>query len=565
MNKYALFHQSDSRYAYALGEKSFRIILRTAHEKFGKIEILYNNKYDFTKRRDTAKMVKFADDGLFDYYKADFELSDVRLAYIFRIEYGGRTYYFSEDGIQEDYDFTLAYYTFFQFPYINGADVMPVVGWSEKAVFYQIFIDRFARGNFKKDDSYINRKWEEKCDRYTFAGGDLNGITAKLGYIKDLGVNALYLTPVFKSETNHKYSITDYSTVDPQFGDKDDIAELLTKAHAAGIRIIIDAVFNHCDKNHACFQDVLINGKNSEFYDSFIIDGDFPDEQKGNYAHFADCKYMPKWNTNDPRTRRYLIDIALDYLGWGFDGLRLDVADELSHEFLRQLRREVKEKYPDALLLGEVWHNNRNWLRGEQLDGVMNYKLQKILADYFGAYPITAKQAAERMNGLLLMNTEQANTMALNFLDNHDTPRFFRFTGGNKDKLLCALCAVFVFPGMPCVFYGTELPLDGGGDPDCRQTFDWTFSEQSGAYAENFKTILGLKRQPALTGGNAVITAENGVLKIVRNNGGERITAYFNTSGKVKSVVPDGEVLFSLNCKDGKIYDDGAAVIKINI
>lgn len=565
MNKYALFHQPDSRYAYALGEKSFRIILRTAHEKFGKIEILYNNKYDFTKHRETAIMTKFAEDGLFDYYKADFELSDVRLAYVFRIVYGGKTYYYSEDGVYENYDFTLAYYTFFQFPYINGADVMPVVEWSQTAVFYQIFIDRFARGNFEKDDGYINRKWDEKCDRYTFAGGDVKGITAKLGYIRDLGANALYLTPVFKSETNHKYSITDYTVVDPQFGDKEDIAELLTKAHALGMKIIIDAVFNHCDKNHACFQDVIVKGRNSEFYDCFIIDGEFPDVQKGNYAHFADCKYMPKWNTNDPRTRRFLTDIALGYLDWGFDGLRLDVADELSHEFLRQLRREVKEKYPDALLLGEVWHNNRHWLRGEQLDGVMNYKLQKILADYFGVYPISAKQAAERMNGLLLMNTEQANKMALNFLDNHDTPRFFRFTGGNKDKLLCALCAVFVFPGMPCVFYGTELPLDGGGDPDCRQTFDWTFSRQSGDYAENFKIILGLKRHPALTGGNAVITAGNGILKIARENGGERITAYFNTCGKAKSVAPEGETLFSLNFKDGKIYDNGTVVVKDKI
>ena len=169
------------------------------------------------------------------------------------------------------------------------------------------------------------------------------------------------------------------------------------------------------------------------------------------------------------------------------------------------------------------------------------------------------------MNGLLLMNTEQANKMALNFLDNHDTPRFFRFTGGNKDKLLCALCAVFVFPGMPCVFYGTELPLDGGGDPDCRQTFDWTFSKQSGDYAENFKIILGLKRHPALTGGNAVITAGNGILKIARENGGERITAYFNTCGKAKSVAPEGEILFSLNFKDGKIYDNGTVVVKDRI
>lgn len=545
-----------------MGEKKFRIILRTAHEKLGKIELLYNNKYDFTKWRETAEMTKFSTDGLFDYYKVDFDLSDVRLAYIFRIESGKKVYYYSEKGAYEDYDFTLAYYTFFQFPYINGADVMPVVEWSKGAVFYQIFIDRFARGNFDKDDGYINSPWQEKCNRYTFAGGDIQGIISKLEYIKDLGANALYLTPIFLSQTNHKYNIVDYTAIDPQFGDKKDVDDLLKKAHFLGMKVIIDAVFNHCDQNHACFQDVIKNGKNSQYYNSFIIDGNYPDPEKGNYAHFADCAYMPKWNTSDARTRQFLIDIALEYLEWGFDGLRLDVADELSHHFLRQLRYKVKEKFPEALLLGEVWHDNRHWLRGEQIDGVMNYKLHKILADYFGCYPISSKQASERMNGLLIMNTDQANAMALNFLDNHDTPRFLRFTGGNKDKLLCALCALVMYPGMPCVFYGTELPLDGGGDPDCRQTFDWTFSEQDEVYIKNFKTILGLKKYDALKGDKTDITSDGGVLKISRQKDKCTITAYFNMCKRAKPVEFEGEVLLSINLKNSKLLSSGVLVVK---
>ena len=564
MNKYAIFHQPESRYAYALSDNKLRIILRTAHEKFGSVEILYNNKYDFTKHRNTAVMTKFAETELFDYYKADFTLTDVRLAYVFLISQNGKTYYYSEEGISESYDFELAYYTFFQFPCINGSDVMRVSDWTQSAVFYQIFIDRFSRGNFEKDDKYINCEWNGGCDRYTFAGGDLKGITGKLDYIKSIGANALYLTPIFTSDSNHKYNITDYTAVDPQFGSQSDLEELLKSARERGMRVIIDTVFNHCDQKHAFFQDVLKNGVKSRYYGWFFVDGDFPDTEKGNYAHFADCKYMPKWNTNNPEARRYLIDIALKYLSDGFDGLRLDVADELSHSFLRQLRSEVKEKYPDKILLGEVWHDNRHWLRGEQLDGVMNYKLQKILADYFGAVPIPARQAAERMNRLLLMNTEQANATALNFLDNHDTPRFFRFTGGSKDKLLCALCAVFVFPGIPCVFYGTELPLDGAGDPDCRKTFDWTFKNSDGGFLNVFKAVLALKKEGVLKGGAVKsITAQNGMLVIVRENEHGKITAYYNTGGKSRRLECGGSVLVSINYKNNRLLNNGALVVKV--
>ncbi|MDE6373290.1 MAG: alpha-glycosidase, partial [Clostridia bacterium] len=321
-------------------------------------------------------------------------------------------------------------------------------------------------------------------------------------------------------------------------------------------------VFNHCDVSHGRFRDVLEKGRASKYYDCFMIDGDFPDVTAGNYAYFADCKYMPKWNTNDAKTRRYLIDIALKYLETGFDGLRLDVADEISHEMWRQLRAEVKVRFPNALILGEVWHDNEQWLKGDQMDGIMNYKLQKILVDYFGLYPITAKRAAERMNGLLMQNTEQANAMALNFLDNHDTPRFLRFTGGNADKVLCALCAMVMFPGMPCVFYGTELPLDGDGDPDCRKTFDWSFANRSEVYADAFKRILALKSEGALCGGRTEISAENGLLKMVRTANGERLTAYFNTGGREKKLVSKGVTLFAFNYNADRISDNGAVVIK---
>lgn len=562
MNKYAVFHQPESNYAFAKSDDELAVILRiSANDRPDAVEILYNNKYDFTKRRSSLPMHRYAQDGTFAYYRADVKLSDARFAYIFAITEKGKVIYYSEDGLSENYDFDTAYYTFFQFAFINSADVMRVVDWTKNAVFYQIFVDRFARGG-EKDESYINSPWNADIDRHSFTGGDLEGIKNKLSYLDGMGFTALYLTPIFSSPSNHKYNITDYLRVDPQFGDNEKLKELLACAHGYGMKVIVDCVFNHCDRTHAFFADVEKNGRKSEYYDWFMIDGDYPDYAKGNYAHFADCRYMPKWDTSNPKVRRYLIDVALWYLNAGFDGLRLDVADEISHEMWRQLRREVKEKFPQALIIGEIWHDNGHWLKGDQFDGVMNYKLQKILVDYFGKSPIKAKTAADRMNALLAANSDQANAMALNFLDNHDTPRFLRFAGGNPDKVLCALCAAFVFPGMPCVFYGTEIPLDGAGDPDCRKTFDWTFTNRPDGYADGFGAITALKKQPALSGVRAAVSAEGGVLKIERYARGESITAYFNTSGRGKRIEIEGETLFSLNCKDNMISDNGVVVVK---
>lgn len=562
MNKYAIFHKPESNYAYATASDTIAVILRVArNDSFDRVEILYNNKYDFTKERYTAKMRKCASDGTFSYYRVDLLLPDSRFAYIFRLVQKDKIYFYSEDGVSEEYQFDFAYYTFFQFPFINSADVARVAEWTESAVFYQIFVDRFARGDFEKDDSYINTDWNGKIDRYSFTGGDLEGIEGKLPYLKRTGFNALYLTPVFYSETNHKYNVKDYLKVDPQFGTNEKLVKLLTSAHGLGMKVIVDCVFNHCDRNHEFFRDVEEKGRKSKYYDWFLIDGDFPSVEAGNFACFAHCSYMPKWNTNNPEVRRYLTDIALEYLRMGFDGLRLDVADEISHEMWRQLRREVKSAYPDALILGEIWHDNEHWLKGDQLDGVMNYKLQKILVDYFGRIPVRAEAAANRMNALLMANTEQANAMALNFLDSHDTPRFFRFAGGNTDKLLCALCAIVMFPGMPCVFYGTEIPLDGDGDPDCRQPFDWTFRNQTQDYAAKFKEIIALKNKCAFKGVRAEITAENGVLKITRESEDGSVTAFFNASGRAKKIEIGG-VIFALNYKDGKILNDGTVVVK---
>lgn len=565
MNEYAIYHRPESEFAYALDARTLRIVLRVAeNERLQAVELLYNNKYDFTKRRNTAAMKLCASDGVFAYYGVDVTLADLRFAYIFKINEQGKTYYYSESGLTESYDFALAYYDFFQFPFLNSSDAIKRIPWTESAVFYQIFIDRFCRGNFTKNDGYVTQKWEKIPTAKSYCGGDLQGITQKLGYLAETGINALYLTPVFTANSNHKYNISRYTVVDPQFGSNDDLCDLLEEAHARGMRVILDTVFNHCDCTHKYFADATIKGRDSEYYSWFLIDGDFPDIERGNYAHFADCKYMPKWNTNNSAVRQYLIGIAVAYLQMGFDGLRLDVADEVSHTMWRALREAVKTVKPDALILGEVWHENTHYLRGNEFDGVMNYRVQKTFIDYFACGKITAKEAANRLNRVLMQNFEQVNAMMLNFLDNHDTPRFLRFCGGEKERLLAALCALVLFPGMPCIFYGTELPLDGGGDPDCRRTFDWTFVSQDKAYFARYKQILALKKELCAQTGNTEIKAENGVLMIVRSRKSERITAVFNME-TARSFAGAGKILYEQNYNGKTLGLNGVIVFKEKI
>ncbi len=616
MNKYAIQHIPDSEYAYPLNENTLRLVLKTERgEKFKEVSVLWNNKYDFAKRRNFTRMRLLCHDAMYDYHVCDLTSGDARFAYIFLLTLpSDEEYYFSEEGLTGEYDFKHGYYTFFQFPFINAADVITTNPWAKDAVVYQIFIDRFCRGDSEKDDTYITKSWEQVPGSKDFAGGDLKGVTEKLDTIQDMGFNTLYLTPIFRSPSNHKYNVADYTKVDPMFGADEDLYDLIRATHARGMRVILDAVFNHCDESNPLFADVKEKGRASEFYDWFIVHGDFPekyassassrhperseaqskdpedesgglrtsgcfadatsplvtptpsassrhperseaqskdpeDESGGlrtsgcfaplnmtqfcNYEIFADCPYMPKWNTSNPKVREYLIHIALTYLSWGVDGLRLDVADEVSHTLWRELKAAVRDKYPHALLIGEVWHENGMYLGGDEFDGVMNYKLQKVFADYFAGGLLTAQEAADKINRVIMCHRRQTNEMMLNFLDNHDTPRFLRLCGENEENLRAALVALYFSMGMPCVLYGTELPLTGDGDPDCRRTYDWAKKPRHALFLRELA-----RTRKSLPDGEFYAKLEHGCLVLVRENETERVKAYF---GRTKT---RGDVIF---------------------
>ena len=519
MNRHAIQHIVDSSYCFPISSKQITLRLRTAKNDIERAWVIYESKYVIADRQQKVEMKKKFSGGLYDYYSVTLDLTDTRIGYVFYVYDGEEYYFFSEDGLTKTYNYALGYYNFFQYPYINEADILPKVEWTEHAVFYQIFVDRFNIGNKESDKSYINCKWGDVPNPKTFAGGDLKGITQKLDYIKSLGVNTIYLTPIFKSISNHKYDISDYMEIDKQFGCNEDLKELVESAHSKGMRIMLDAVFNHCSDELTQFQDVKKKGRDSEYYDWFVIHGDKPDTEAGNYEMFAACEYMPKFNTSNPKVQEYLCNIGCYYISeYDIDGWRLDVSDEVSHDFWRRFRKEIKAAKKDCIIVGENWHDASNYLKGDQYDSIMNYAFTKACLDYFATGDLDAKGVSEKLNDLLARNTDTVNSMLLNLLDSHDTHRFFSEVGKDRSKMASALALLFIFPGMPCIFYGTEFFTEGGYDPDCRRCMDWKGYEE-GKYDESvelIKLLANLRKEYNLASMETVVYAEGDILVVKR-------------------------------------------------
>ena len=557
MNHFALLHITDSAYCFPVSEHEIVIRLRTAKDDIEKAWIIYESKYEIGQTQKKEAMNKELSGELYDYYSIKLDLEDTRLAYVFYLFDGSEYYYYSEDRATKSYDFTKGYYNFFQYPYINSADIMEKEEWLSQACFYQIFIDRFCIGDREKDKTYINLKWGDIPNPKSFAGGDIKGITEKLDYIKELGFDALYLTPIFKSPSNHKYDIVDYFEIDEQFGNKDDLRVLVDELHKRGMRIVLDAVFNHVSELNDKFRDVTEKGRGSEYFDWFVINGDLPEKHPLNYEVFAGCKYMPKWNTSNLKVQDYLISIAKYYISeFDIDGWRLDVSDEISHDFWRKFRKEVKAAKKEAVIIGENWHDASNYLRGDQYDSIMNYAFTKAALDYFAYDKLGAEEMAWKLNDILARNSNTVNDMMLNLLDSHDTDRFFSEVHEDKGKLKAALALLYMFPGEPSVFYGTECYTVGGYDPDCRRCMDWDNTPDK-ELAEFLKKLAEIRKQSrfSFSGTSIYPSGDKKILCIKRRGENAEIELYINQTdetgyegnvqveaGKLRLFVNGGEV-----------------------
>ena len=431
-----------------------------------------------------------------------------RLKYYFKLQTAEESWFFFEDGFVSDEQMHLEGRSrqCFVFPWMNPCDVPRTPAWVNDTVWYQIFPDRFCNGDHSIDpDNVVPWRDHGSVTNDECFGGDLAGITSKLDYLQNLGINGLYLTPINESPSNHKYDTTDYTKIDPRFGDEETLIHLVEEAHKRGIRVMLDGVFNHCGYYFAPWQDVLAKGPESKYYDWFMIN-EWPFDRNGQAAKkkqiytFAFYDGMPKINTNNPEVRKFFVDICANWVEhYGIDGIRLDVANEVSHRFCKELHERVKGINPDIYILGEIWHNALPWLRGDEFDAVMNYPLGQSIKDFWIDKSLTNEDFEYTINRCYTSYMQQTNDVLFNLLDSHDTKRL-RSDVKNLDEYFAQLAVLFAMPGSPCIYYGTEIAMEGSYDPDCRRCMPWMDIE-AGKYAERSEiiaTLIRLRRQEPL-------------------------------------------------------------------
>ena len=502
-----------------------------------------------------------------------------RLKYYFELVTEDERWFYFEDGFvsKEQMELEGRSRQTFVFPWMNPCDIPVTPKWVNDTVWYQIFPDRFCNGDESINPDYVV-KWRNKgkVKNEECFGGDFAGIISKLDYIQNLGISGIYLTPINESPSNHKYDTSDYTKIDPRFGDEETFIRLVNEAHNRGIRVMLDGVFNHCGYYFAPWQDVLEKGPESEYYDWFMIN-EWPFDKKGKaakkgqYYTFGFYDGMPKLNTNNPKVRKYFIDICANWVEkYGIDGLRLDVANEISHKFCKELNIRLKDINPDIYILGEIWHNALPWLRGDEFDAVMNYPLGESIKDFWIDKSLTNDDFEYMINRCYTMYMQQTNDVLFNLLDSHDTIRL-RSTVKSLDEYFAQLAVFFAMPGSPCIYYGTEIAMEGGFDPDNRRCMPWDDIE-AGKYNERMDIIRKLiklrKEEPLMKSRNFHFPNEFPDNKRViqfRKVGwtDNYVEVIINCSDEDVEVPVKGELLLGRHYIDSTLLSNGVVVRRI--
>ena len=558
MNKYAVYHKAKSNFCYAYNENEIHIRIKTAKDDCDKIEIIFGDKYEWHKAKTEEMKLEYTD-GIYDYFTIALKDMSKRLSYYFSLYSKGIKYTFTEYGFLDKFNPGDEHFFIFHYPFINKEDIHEVPEWVKEAVFYQIFPDRFDIGN-DREKTYPLAKWSSKPKWNSYYGGDIEGIRKNIPYLKELGITAIYLTPIFKSTSNHKYNTNDYMEIDPDFGTKADLKKLVKEAHKNGMKIVLDAVFNHSGEDFFAFKDLLKNQEASKYKDWFHVKK-FPvdfealvklnkkkgwkdwyiDEKTGEdlltYHTFAHAPYMPKLNTENRELKNYLLDVAKYWIKeFDIDGWRLDVANEVDHQFWRELRTAVKGVKKDAYIVGEIWHDSTPWLQGDQYDAVMNYSLTFNMIKYFAKNELTTKEFREVLVTILMRYSKQVNEVMLNLLDSHDTARFINKAGLESKKLKLAELFMFSFIGAPMLYYGTEIGMTGEDDPDCRKGMIWDEKKWDKDIFEFMKTLISIRKEnKVLSHGEVKFTPNDEFLVFERYNESESLMIVINNSSEEKA------------------------------
>lgn len=446
--------------------------------------------------------------------------------------------------------------------------------WVRDAVFYQIFPDRFSRSLLVPKPSNL-RPWGSIPTTHGYMGGDLIGVFEHLDYLVDLGINALYFTPIFQSASNHRYHTHDYEKVDPMLGGNEALRRLIDGAHELGIRVVLDGVFNHASRGFFAFHDILENGADSAYLDWFEIRG-FPlnaydPDKPPNYAAWWNLPALPKFNIRTPAVREFLLGIARRWVDFGIDGWRLDVPNEIDDDdFWREFRRRVKQTNPQAYIVGEVWHESQRWLHGDMWDAVMNYLFTRACLGFFigenldrneldrtilsAAKPLNATEFGDELQRQLGLYHPNVTAVMLNLLDSHDMARFLTLARGDQSALRLATMFQMTYVGAPSIFYGDEVGVTGGHDPLNRPGFPWDSASWDRRLLHEFQRLIAFRKQStALRRGSYTrLFSNGGLFCFVRRHQREAVVVALNTEASARTV--DLPVLGHLT--EGAVLED---------
>lgn len=543
----SLLHIPDKPFAYGVAQHTLRVVVRVPAGAITGGEVRFNDRYAW-EGDDHAPLVRvaplrlYASDGELEYWSAELLLRPPRLHYRFGLDTADGRVWYGWDGLRAEPLPKGA----FQFPYVAEGDLPDSPDWARGAVFYHIFPDRFARSSAGHRRAGVD-PWEAPVGKKTFLGGDLDGIVERLDHIASLSVDALYLTPIFSSPSNHKYDTADYFTVDPDFGGNPALRRLVTALHARGMRIILDGVFNHAGSQWPPFVDVRERGGASPYARWFYLEGEdqVRDAASVGYETWAtNVASLPKLRTTEPDLRDLICRVGRFWVQeFGIDGWRLDVANEVDHRLWRAFRQAVRKVSPEAFLVGEVWHLALPWVRGDQLDSVMNYPFRRAILGFAAADEPSAGRFLDEIDRTRAAYPEPIHDGLYNLIGSHDAERPLTACGGDRRAFALATALLFALPGNVSIYYGDEVGMEGGDDPGSRGGMVWEPKRQDARLLDLHRRLGRLRRDiPALRHGPYERLAEEGSLAAFgRGTGAERLVVVAN-AGRSESRLPVGRL-----------------------
>ncbi|HBY08636.1 MAG TPA: alpha-amylase [Chloroflexi bacterium] len=502
---------------------------------FAEVIVIYN---DGTSQAE--KLALWAETGRFQYWQGEIHPAAQRFHYHIALKRtDGHVAYYGPTGCTSAAEF------YFQVD-LSQVIRLETPAWLHGAVMYQVFPERFANGEPNLNPPGTD-PWGTPPGSFQFQGGDLVGILEKLDYLEDLGIDILYLNPIFTSPSNHKYDCNDYYNVDPAFGGNPALAALVDGLHQRGMKIILDASFNHCHPTFFAFQDVIQHGPASQYWDWFSIyehpiqvrvrPQRFPPEMQARSKDFEnwcqsfaqltgikitlaeddgpalDPTYlawygvltMPKLNLSNPAARQYFLEVTRFWIeAYQIDGWRMDVVPFVAPDFWDDFRQVAKTTNPETALIAEIWGNGSFWLQGERFDGTMNYTFRTLALEYFAKTMLDTRTFIEGCQTMLMLYARDITQVGQNLLSSHDTKRFLNEAGEDLQRLRLASLFQLTMPGVPSIYYGDEIGLSGGSDPDNRRAFPWQAPDSWDAETRTIiRTLIKLRQEfPALRYGD---------------------------------------------------------------